>query len=211
MLIDPTSQYAEAASMAMGRAIDDAIIAAADGTAYTGVAGATETAFDTNMIVDVQTRWPGVTAADVGMNVAKILEAGKLLGAGNVDPDEEKWMVINSRQIKSLLMDEKVSSHDYNAIKPLVSGQISQFGGFNIVPTERIGVDSNSDDKVLFWAKGGMLLGVGKDITTKIDPRPDKNYATQVFCSMVIGATRMEEARVGYIECDAGASPSTDV
>lgn len=210
MLIDPTSQYAEAAAMAMGRAMDDVIIAAADGTAYTGVDGGTSTVFDTNMVVDVQTRWPGVSAADVGMNVAKLLEAGKLLAAANVDPDEEKWCVLNARQIKSLLMDTKISSHDYNAVKPLVSGQVSQFAGFNIIPTERIGVDSNSDDKCLFWAKGGLLLGVGKDITTRITERPDKNHATQVFCSMIIGATRMEEARVGYIECDAGGNPEAD-
>ena len=207
MLIDPTSQYAEAASMAMGRAIDDAIIAAADGTAYTGVDGSTSTAFDTNMIVDVQTRWPGVGAADLGLNVAKLLEAAKLLGSNNVDADEEKWCIVNAAQIKSLLMDTRVSSHDYNAIKPLVNGQIVQFSGFNIIPTERIGVDSNSDHKVLYWAKGGMLLGLGKDISTRISERDDKNYAKQVFCSMTIGATRMEEARVGYIECDPSAGP----
>lgn len=206
-LIDPTSPYADAAAMAMGRAIDDAIIAAADGTAYTGVAGGTSTAFDTNMVVDVQVRWPGITASNLGLNVAKLLEASKLLGANNVDPDEEKWCVVNAAQIKSLLMDARVSSHDYNAIKPLVSGQIVQFSGFNIIPTERIGVDTNSDHKCLFWAKGGMLLGMGSEIKTKIDQRPDKNYATQVFASMSLGATRMEEVRVGYIECNPTTGP----
>jgi len=207
MLIDPTSQYAEAGAMAMGRAMDDAIIAAADGTAYTGVDGGTATSFDSNMVVDVQVRWPGVTAADLGLNVAKLLEAKKLLSAGNVDPDDECWAVINAAQVKSLLMDTRVSSHDYNAIKPLVNGQVAQFAGFNIIVTERIGVDSNSDHKCLFWAKGGMLLGVGKDISSRISERADKNYATQVFLSMTIGATRMEEARVGYIECDPTAGP----
>jgi hypothetical protein len=211
MLIDPTSPYAEAAAMAMGRSMDDVIIAAADGTAYTGVSGGTSTAFDTGMIVDVQIRWSGVTAADCGLNVAKLLEAGKLLGSNNVDPDEEKWVVINARQIKSLLMDTRVSSHDYNAIKPLVSGQIVQFAGFNIVPTERIGTDANSDDKCLYWAKGGMLLAIGKDISGRISERADKNYATQVFSSMTIGATRMEEVRVGYIECDIDAGPEGDL
>jgi hypothetical protein len=207
MLIDPTSQYAEAAAMAMGRSMDDAIIAAADGTAYTGEAGGTSTAFDTNMIVTVQVRWPGVSADDCGLNVAKILEAKKLLGSNNVDPDDECFMILNARQIKSLLMDTRISSHDYNEIKPLVSGQISRFGGFNMIPTERIGVDSNSDEKVLFWAKGGILLGVGKDIMTRISERADKNHATQVFASMDIGATRMEEARVGYIACDPDGGP----
>jgi hypothetical protein len=179
MLIDPTSQYAEAAAYAMGRAMDDAIIAAADGTAYTGVDGSTSTAYDTSMTVPVTTRWPGVSSDDCGLNVAKLLEAKKLLGSNNVDPDDEAYCIVNSRQIKSLLMDEKISSHDYNAIKPLVDGQVAQFAGFNMIPTERIGTDSNSDDKVLYWAKGGLLLGLGKDIMTKIGERSDKNYAMQ--------------------------------
>ena len=211
MLIDPTSQYAEAAAFAMGRAMDDAIVAAADGTAYTGVDGGTSTAFDTNMVVDVQTVWPGVTAADTGLNVAKLVAASRLLGTNDVDPDEEKYVVPNARQISSLLKDDKLSSHDYNVVKPLVEGKIAKYMGFTIIPCNRIGVDANSDDKVLFWAKGGLLLGMGKDISTKITERPDKNYATQVFASMTIGATRMEEGRVGYIECDPGASPTTDV
>lgn len=210
MLIDPASPYAEAASMAMGRAIDDAIVAAADGTAYTGVDGGTSTPFDTNMVVDVQTVWPGVSAADTGLNVAKLIAASKLLGQNDVDPDEEKFLIPNARQISSLLKDDKLSSHDYNIVKPLVDGNVTKYMGFTIIPCNRIGVDSNSDDKVLFWAKGGLLLGLGKDISTRISERADKNYATQVFASMTIGATRMEEARVGYIECDPGASPTTD-
>lgn len=210
MLIDPTSQYAEAAAMAMGRAMDDSIIAAADGTAFTGVDGSTSTAFNTAMIVDVQNVWPGVSAADTGLNVAKLIMAKQLLGQNDVDPDEETYIVPNARQISSLLKDDKLSSHDYNVVKPLVSGQVVSYMGFTFIPCNRIGVDSNGDDKVLFWAKGGILLGVGKDITTKISERADKNYSTQVFGSMTIGATRMEEARVGFIECDPGASPTTD-
>jgi hypothetical protein len=207
MLIDPTSQYVEAAAMAMGRSQDDAIIAAADGVAYTGADGGTSTAYDTDMTVGVQTRWPGVSAADLGLNVAKLLEAKKVLGSKNVDADDECFCVLNAAQIKSLLMDARVSSHDYNAIKPLVDGNISMFGGFTLIPTERIGVDSNSDHKVLYWAKGGITLGIGKDINTRVSERADKNYAMQVFASMAIGATRMEEARVGVILCDPTAGP----
>lgn len=208
MLIDPTSQYAEAAAMAMGRAMDDEIISQATAVAYTGQDGSTSTAYDTGMTVGVQVRWPGVTAADTGLNVAKLLEAKKLLGAKNVDPDDECYCILPSAQIKSLMMDERVASHDYNALKPLVEGKISMFAGFNMIPTERVETDSNSDHKVLFWAKGGMLLGLGKDIQTKIGERADKNYATQVFACMSIGATRMEEARVGYIECDVASGPT---
>ena len=41
MLISPQSEYAMAGAWAMGRAMDDSIIAAAVGTAYGGVAGGT--------------------------------------------------------------------------------------------------------------------------------------------------------------------------
>jgi hypothetical protein len=208
MLIDPTSPYAEAAAMAAGRQIDDIIIAAADATAYTGVDGTTTQAFDSGMIVDVQTRWPGVSADDCGLNVAKIIEARRLLGRNNVDPSEEKYMIVNEDQIASLIKDDRISSGDYNIVKPLVDGIVTRFGGFNIIPCNRIGRDENGDDKVLFWAKGGLALAVGADITTRISERADKNYATQVFCSMIMGATRLEEVRVGYIECDPDGGPT---
>ena len=87
-------------------------------------------------------------------------------------------------------------------VKALVHGEVDTFLGFDFIRTERIEVDSNSDHKVLFWQKKGILLGVGQDPMAKISERDDKNYATQVFYSMAIGATRMEESRVGYIECD---------
>ena len=208
MLNDPASEYAEAAAMAMGRSIDDAIIEAADAVAYTGEDGSTSTAFDTGMVVDVQTVWDGASAADCGLNVAKILKAAELLGEGDVDVDDDKYMIVNARQIRSLMQDDKISSADYNIVKPLAAGKITEFHGFKMIPTQRIGTDANGDDKVLYWARGGILLGIGQDIKTKIGERADKNYATQVFACMSIGATRMEEARVGYIECDPTAGPT---
>lgn len=211
MLIDPASPYAEAAMWAMGRAIDDAVLTAVDGAAATGVDGSTSTPYNSAMTVGVQTRWSGVTAADVGLNLAKLIEARKLLGANDVDPDEEVFVAANARQISSLLKDERIVSGDYNSALPLVNGQVSRVGGCTIVPCNRIGVDANSDDKVPYWTKSGMLLALGKDMSVRISERSDKNYATQVFSSMTIGSTRMEETRVGLILCDPGADPNFDV
>lgn len=210
MLIDPTSEYATAAMWALGRAIDDVIIAAVDGTAFTGVDGSTSTAFDTNMIVDVQTVWPSVTPADTGLNIAKLIEARRLLGDNDVDPDEEVFIPVNARQISSLLKDERVVSGDYNSALPLMQGQVSRVAGCTLVPCNRIQPDANGDDKVPFYTRTGMLLATGQDIMGRISERDDKNYSTQVYASMTVGATRMEEKRVGYIECDPGASPTTD-
>jgi hypothetical protein len=211
MLIDPTSEYAQAAMWALGRAIDDVVIAAVDAAAATGVDGATSTAFDTAMIVDVQTVWPGVTAADTGLNIAKLIQARRLLGDNDVDPDEEVFAAVNARQVSSLLKDERVVSGDYNSALPLMQGQISRVAGVTLIPCNRITVDGNSDDKVPYWTRSGLLLATGQDITGRISERADKSYSMQVYASMTIGATRMEEKRVGYIECDPGASPITDV
>ena len=40
-LIDPTSSYAQAAAFALGRAMDDEIISAVSGTAFSGETGST--------------------------------------------------------------------------------------------------------------------------------------------------------------------------
>ena len=199
MLIDPTGPYAKAAAMAMGRAMDDVIIAAADGTAFTGVAGGTSTAYAAAMTVDVQV---GVSpAADTGLNVGKLRAAKQLLDANEAE-DGDRVMVINAKQLQNLLAETEVTSSDFAAIKALVHGEVDTFLGFDFKRTERIGTDSNSDHKVLYWQMAGMKLAIGSEPQVKISERDDKNYATQVFTSMSLGATRMQEDLVGYIECD---------
>lgn len=207
MLADVSSKYAMNAAMAMGRAMDRVIVAAADSVAYAGEDGSSTVNYDTNMTVGVQIRGPGVTAANLGLNVSKILEAGEKLGSNDVDEEDEKWLIPNARQVKSLLNDTRISSGDYNVLKPLYDGQVVRFGGFHIIQCNRITEDANGYDKVLYWARGGLCLGIGADQKTKIGERADKNYATQVFTHMTIGATRLEEVRVGYIECQKTAGP----
>jgi len=199
MLIDPAGPYAEQAAYALGRAMDDEIIAAADGTAFTGVDGSTSTAFTTANIVDVQV---GGSSSDVGLNVAKLRGAKEILDASDIDPEIERYMIVNAKQLKNLLAETAVTSSDFNSVKALVQGEVDTFLGFNFIRTQRIGTDSNADDKVLFYAKPGILLALGAEPTVRISERDDKNYAQQVFASMSIGATRMQEELVGFIECD---------
>jgi hypothetical protein len=199
LLIDPQGPYATAASNALGRAIDSAIVSAADGTAFTGVVGGTSTSYDSSNTVDVQV---GVSpAADTGLNVGKLRAAKNVLDANEAD-DEDRYCIINAKQLQNLLAETEVTSSDFATVKALVSGQVDSFLGFQFIRTELIGTDSNSDHKVLFWQKAGMKLAMGAEPTIKISERADKNHATQVFASMTIGATRMQEELVGYIECD---------
>ena len=199
MLIDPQSPYASAAAWAMGRAMDEQIVAAADGTAFTGVAGGTSTSYDSSNTVDVQV---GISpAADTGLNVGKLRAAKQILDANEAE-DGDRYMIINAKQLQNLLGQTEVTSSDFATVKSLVNGEVDSFMGFTFIRTELIGTDSNSDHKVLFWQKAGMKLAIGAEPSIKISERADKNHATQVFASMAIGATRMQEKLVGYIECD---------
>ena len=192
MLISPQSEYAKAGAYAMGRAMDDAIIAAASGNAFGGVAGATSIALPAGQKIAVGT---------TSLTVAKLIAAKEILDASDVDPDETKYLVCSAKEITSLLGDDKVTSADYNSVKALVAGQIDSFMGFNFIRTERIAA-SGGDNLALAFTQSAIGLALGKDISTRISERDDKNYATQVFLSMTIGATRVEDEKVVEIACN---------
>lgn len=193
MLISPQSEYAMAGAWAMGRAMDDSIIAAATGTSYGGVSGGTAVALPSTQ---------KIAHGSAGLTLAKLIEAKEILDANDVDPDEARYMIVTSKQMSNLLNLEKVTSSDYASIKALVQGQIDTYLGFKFLRTERLGTDSNSDRQVLAFCQSGIGLAVGSDVSTRISERADKNYATQVFLSMTIGATRVEDEKVVEIACN---------
>ncbi len=202
-------KYATAAMWALGRKMDDVIIEAVTAAAYTGETGATQTSYDSNMTVDVQVVSPGGSASDWGLNVQKLIAAKMKLDQGDNDPDEERYIAVNARQIASLLSTTKATSADYNTVKALVEGKIDTFMGFRFKMTNRLLLDGNNDDIVPFWCKSGLLLAVGADLQVDIGPRRDMSMATQVYAALDVGATRMQESKVGYIECDVATGPGT--
>ena len=189
LLIDPTSSYAKAAAYAMGRAMDDVIIAAALGSANTGVSGGTAVALPAGNIVAANT-------GGTGMNIAKLAAAKQILDAGDVDPSIKRHIVVSPTEIADLLNSTTVTSSDFNTVKALVHGEIDSFMGFKFHVSNRLVDNGAANTQCIAFAEDGILLGVGKDVTARIDERSDKSYATQVYYCQTIGATRMEEAKV---------------
>ena len=134
MLIDPTSTYARAAAAAMGRAMDDAIIAAATGTSLTGKAGASST----TMLAANQ-----IANGSADMSVAKLIEAKKILDLGSVDPSIPRHIALGPDQIEALLNTTSVTSSDFNTVKALVQGEINTFMGFQFHVTTRLAKSGN--------------------------------------------------------------------
>jgi hypothetical protein len=188
LLIDPTSSYAQAAAYAMGRAMDDEIISAALGTAFTGETGSTSTA-NANTIAHGST----------GLTIAKLRSAKETLDLNSVDPSIPRHIIVGPKQITDLLGTTEVTSSDFNTVKALANGEINQFLGFNFIVSNRLSL-SGSTRSCIAYAQDGIALGVGKDVTARIDERADKGYATQVYYCASFGATRMEEDKVVEVQ-----------
>ena len=195
MLIDPTSAYAQAAAFALGRAMDDEIISAALGTAFTGETGSTSTALPAGQ---------QIANGSADLTVAKLRTAKKTLDLASVDPSIPRYIAVGPDQIEALLGDTNVTSSDFNTVKALVQGEVNQFMGFNFITTNRLSKSGNIRS-CFAWAEDGLALAIGKDVMARIDERSDKGYATQVYYCMSIGATRMEEEKVVQIDCDESA------
>jgi len=195
LLADPTSSYAKAAAAAMGRAMDDTIIAAATGSSLTGKAGATSTAMDSSHII---------AHGSADLTIAKLITAKKTLDLASVDPSIPRYIAVGPDQVEALLNTTSVTSSDFNTVKALVQGDIDTFLGFKFITTTRLAVASNI--RTCFaWAGDGIKMAVGKDVTSRIDERSDKSYSTQVYYCATFGATRMEESKVVSVLCDESA------
>jgi Phage capsid protein len=224
MLIDPTGPYTMAGAWAMGRALDDEIIAAIFGSNNTGENGtsATGTLYSYNSNSQSVASTVGASSA-TGLNIAKLRAAKRKLLEAEVDVDNDPlYMIITARQHDDLLNEAQAISLDYNSQPVLMNGKITSFMGFNFIHSERVpgganfnasinsGISTGSTDgtytsgsryMIPFFAKSGVALGMWNDITTSVDKRADKRNSFQVYVTGTFGATRLEEKRVGLINC----------
>ncbi len=181
-LIDPTSPYAMNAAWAAGRKMDAVVVAALAGNAYAGVAGATTVALPSAQ---------KVAAASSGLTIAKLRSAREILLGADVDLDMGATCIINPAGLTDLLSATEITSSDYNTVKALVQGQVDTFLGFKFVVSTQV-----TALKAYCYAKNAAVLAVGSEPVVRISERADKNYSTQVFVEMDIGATRVEDEGV---------------
>src|SRR5262245_22852606 len=116
ILIDPTGAYSKNAAYALGRRCDEIILAALFGSAATGKNGTTLVTFPAGNIVALN-----FGGTNVGLTVAKLVEARRIMKRGNVDlRAEELHIAVASTQEADLLNTTEVTSADYNSVKALV-------------------------------------------------------------------------------------------
>lgn len=212
MLISPESEYSKIFMWALGRKMDDVIISAALGTAYTGKEGTTPVNLsNANKVAG----FDGSTTTGVGLNV-KVLRAVKKKFHKNEVEEGDLYFAITAEQLDNLLGQTEVTSSDYASVKALVQGDVDSFMGFKFIRLERLPVTTSAvtyDEttgavgagggtlpagarRCFAWKKDGLLMAIGMDMKARIDEIPQKHYSKQVYASMDIGAVRMEEVKV---------------
>ena len=193
LIIDPENAYAINAAWALGRAIDDEIILSFNASASTGKTGSTSTPLPASQLV---------LPAATGLTIDKLRQIKEILDGADVDPDEPRFIVVSPLQISDLLETTEVTSGDFNTIRALVGGQIDSFMGFKFIVSNRLPANVTANGRRVFaWAQNGMLLAIAQDMETRIEQRADKSFANQVYLSLGIGTTRMQEEKVVEIDC----------
>jgi hypothetical protein len=103
-----------------------------------------------------------------------------------------------------LLNTTEIKNSDFNTVKALAQGDVNSFLGFEFIMSNRLAFDAtHADDRLCFaYTQDAIKLAIGSEVKAKISERDDKSYATQVYYSMALGATRMQESKVFQIPCD---------
>lgn len=215
MIIDPQSTYVQNAVAAANRTKDDVIITALFGPAYSGHTGATTVNFyDTGecrlvnsdgTIEAAGSDWDDDT--ETGLTIPKLLTCKQLLDDADIDPERQRYFVTNPYNINQLLNTTEVKSSDYNTVKALAMGQIDSYMGFQFIMSTRLPADDTDTGatKCAAFAQDAIVLAVPEDITVKVDELPTKNYTTQVYVEISLGATRVEGPAVVGILLDTAA------
>lgn len=204
MIYDPSSPYVERMREAASRKEDEIVMSSFFATAKTGKDGTTNTTFPSRDIVA-----HGTTR----MSVAKLRALRKLMKKRHLDLRTVRpYIAVTAEQVDDLLGEVVVGSSDYNSVKPLESGEVSGFMGFNFIPYEDNGsslagkgiptfVDGSDTVRQLpVWVPDGMHYGSWDGLTIIINNRPDKNNIKQIHATFTGGATRLEEGKVFQLQ-----------
>jgi hypothetical protein len=204
--IDPKGPYMRAQQRAVGRKIDQVIIAALAAASITGKAGTATTALPATQIIQATATETANSSggASQNLNLIKLRRAKFILDDSSVE-DEDRYFIAGASQKQNLLKSTAVKSADYNAVRALVNGEVDTFLGFKFIwfgnaVTTMLPVASNIRDCFAFH-RDGVEMGLGQ-LITDIGQRRDKSLSWQIYAALSMAATRLEEARVLKVQCD---------
>jgi hypothetical protein len=197
------SGYVQSLASALNRRIDQTIVNAALGTAYTGKTGSTPVTFDTSNQQVAVNYVEGSTPADSNLTLGKLRSARQILLENEAIMDNELvYCVISPSNLMALLRNEETTSVDYNTVKSLVNGQLDTFMGFKFIVSNLLPLAAGNVRSAIAYSKSALAFTWLKPVTGKVAERSDKNYTLQMSIMASFGASRLFEDKIVEILCD---------
>ena len=201
-LLDPDSEYAEACAKAMMRQFDRVIIEAAFADVQTG------RDFDTT----VTAANDGVVTVDAtaGLTYEKLLEIKQTFIDAEVGIDEgEKFFLTGTGDQHTDLMGEvELTSGDFSRQFAVDRGTITNALGMDLVyfgagVTNPLFPSVSGVRNLIAAVDRAFCVGISKEMSIKIEERPDYIETHQVQAVMDIGAVRTEGVLVQKVQVTA--------
>lgn len=218
---DPTSDYIQALAKGVIRKENDVVVAAFQAN----VRGGKNPGDDSFQIVTnslyttVATTDSRIIAHDVqadftqggvstGLTIEKLILARQMMVELENDADDMFNIGVAPKQTSDLLREAETQSIDTNMIKSLVAGVVNEYMGFRFVVSNNFIIatatnDADDDTKVFelpVWTKEGMLFARHETPIFNVDWLARKQI-WQISARVGMNAIRMDEDKVGFIEC----------
>lgn len=186
-LIDPNSNLVAAQGKAMKRKVDDVIIAGAfkpallkDGT--TSTFPASQTVGDGTAVFS----FDGVTEV-----YEKFME-------NDIEPEEEKVMVIGPTQLRKLQQTVEATNVDYINVKALAeNGYINNWMGFSWIVSTRLTDGGNAGTiECMAMTRKALGLHIAKDMSAEVAKDPSKSFAWRMYMWMTMDCVRVEDKHI---------------
>lgn len=206
MVINPQSNIAMTQGAALKRAFDDAIIIAAtgpsrreDGTTIDFPDGTSNLDPAQNPTDDMQQVIQPGYASPLSFDL--ITEVTEKYMDNDIDPDENKLMVIGPKQARKLLQLTEATSGDYNALRPLTSkGYVESWMGYSWVVSTRLNIPGANQIDCFCMTRKAIGLQVNRDITAKIAEDPTRSFLWVIYCMATFGAIRIEDKHLVWMQ-----------
>lgn len=191
MLMDQPTEYAKAIVKALQRKMDRVIYDALFADIYTGE--------DFENVVTFEQDGGLTVDATSGLTWEKTLEITQNFIDGDVDVDNNQFALIGTGdEMVALMKETELTSRDYTSQFAVEKGFLNRAGMFDCV-----WFSSNAKDPIIKLnaggkrecaaiVKGGIILGVNKQVGIEIKDRPDLYETKQVSAIMSIGAVRRQ-------------------
>lgn len=187
MAADPSAAYMIRLAETTGRRFDDVCIDALIGTAATGADGS-----GTQALPSAQK----VAHGSTGLTVAKLISAVEIFNTNEVR-GKKKFLLLPPTALSDLLAETSVGSHDYNAVKPLVTGELDHFMGFKLILSNRVTpITAASVYRGICFSEDAIKVARPDQVKVRTAELPERSFANVMYVEHSIGAVRVEDVQV---------------